>query len=103
MTITIIISALAGMAIGFRFKVLLILPAIIAAALSTGAITAAQGHNFWAILLAIALSAIGVQVGYMCGTFASSVKEAQVPDTATATIAPADAYRATAGARYSDR
>ncbi len=97
MTIPIIVSVLAGMAIGLRFKVLMALPVMLVAALSTGAVTVAQGEHLWAILSAIVLSSVGVQVGYLCGTFASSLKEAQVSDTAPATTASADAYRARTG------
>lgn len=97
MTIPIIISVLAGMAIGLRFKVLMVLPAMLVTALSTGAITIAQGEHLWSILLAIVLSAIGVQIGYLCGTFAYSIREAHAPDTAPASTASAEAYRARTG------
>lgn len=97
MTISIIVSVLAGMAIGLRFKVLMIVPAIFVAAFSTTAITIAQGEHRWAIISAIVLSAIAVQVGYLCGTFASSVKESPAPNPAPAATAPTKTYRARTG------
>jgi hypothetical protein len=38
-----------------------------------------------------------VQIGYLCGTFAFSMKEAPVTDTAQVAGAPADAYRSRTG------
>lgn len=97
MTIPIIVSVLAGMAIGLRFKVLMIMPAIFVAALSTAAIMIAQGDHAWTIILATVSSAVGVQIGYLCGTFAYSVKETKVPAGAPSPTVPADAYRSQTG------
>jgi hypothetical protein len=75
--------------------------------LLTGAIAFAQGEHSWSILSAIVLSAIGVQVGYICGTFACSIKETRVPAASSSPTAPADAYRSQTGMRipvqFSDR
>ena len=92
MTIPFIISVLAGMAIGLRFRVLMILPAIVAGVLLTATITFVQGEHIWTIISASGLSAIGVQIGYLCGTFVYSQKEAQVPASASPPTLPADAY-----------
>lgn len=97
MTIAIAISVLAGMAIGFRFKIYMVLPAILIAALSTAAVSVAQGDQFWSIALVVGLSAVAVQIGYLCGTFAFSIKEAPITDTAPIPGAPADAYRSRTG------
>jgi hypothetical protein len=93
MTIAISISVLAGMAIGFRFKIYMVVPAILTAALSTAAVYMAQGDQFWSIAWGGALSVVAVQVGYLCGTFVLSMKEAPVAHTAQAAGAPADVYR----------
>jgi len=98
MTMSLIISVLAGMAVGLRFRVLMNIPVIVLAVLSTAAIAVAQNEHGWAILSAIVLSAVGVQIGYLCGTFAYSMKEAQVP-VAPSPAAPADTYRAQTGMR----
>lgn len=107
MTMSFIISVLAGMAVGLRFKVLMNLPVIVVAVLSTAAIAVAQGEQNWAILSAIVLSAIGVQIGYLCGTFAYSIKETQLPADSSSPSVPADTYRAQTGIRipvqFSDR
>jgi hypothetical protein len=97
MTIAIAISVLAGMAIGFRFKIYMVVPAILAAALSTAAISVAQGDQFWSTTSIVILSAVAVQIGYLCGTFAFSMKEAPITDTAQVAGAPADAYRSRTG------
>ena len=106
MTMSLIISVLAGMAAGLRFRVLMNIPVIVIAVLSTAAIAVAQGEYGWAILSAIVLSAVGVQIGYLCGTFAYSIKESQVP-AAPSPAAPTDTYRAQTGMRipvqFSDR
>jgi hypothetical protein len=78
MTISIIVSVLAGMAIGLRFKVLLILPAILLAGLLTTALSAMNGDLSWRTISAVVFSALSVQLGYLCGTFAVSMKEAPV-------------------------
>ena len=107
MTMSFIISVLAGMAVGLRFKVFMNLPVIVVAILSTAAIAVAQGEQSWAILSAVVLSAIGVQIGYLCGTFAYSIKETQAPTASPSSKVPADAYRAQTGIRipvqFSDR
>jgi hypothetical protein len=107
MTMPLIISVLAGMAVGLRFKVFMNIPVIVAAVLATAAIAIAQGEHSWAILSAIALSAFGVQIGYLCGTFAYSIKETPAPAASPSPSVPADAFRTQTGMRipvqYSDR
>ena len=89
---------LTGMAVGLRFKVLMIVPVIIFAILFTGAMMVVQGDHIWAILPAIVLNAIGVQVGYLCGTFAQSMlRESHRPDQAISPSPRASTYKAGAG------
>ena len=82
MTFVAILSVFAGMLLGIRFKVVAIMPAIIAAMLAAAMVTAAKGNPLMTVLAAAALSAIGVQVGYLCGSFVPFVKE--VPEAAPA-------------------
>ena len=62
-----ILSMLFGVALGLRFKVLVLFPAILMSLVLNAGIAAAQGNDLWATLLAIALSAIGIQVGFLGG------------------------------------
>jgi hypothetical protein len=87
MMIVAILSVFAGMLIGIRFKILATMPAIGVAMLAAAAVTAAQGNPLWSVLAAAALSAIGVQVGYLCGSFVPFVKE--VPEAAPVRAQPA--------------
>lgn len=82
MTIAIAISVLAGMAIGFRFKIYMVVSAILAAALSAAAVSVAQGYHFWPIASIAILSAVAVQIGYLCGTFACAMKETPAAEAA---------------------
>ena len=96
MTIAIALSVLAGMAIGFQFKIYMVVPAILAAVLATISMSLAQGDQFWSTVAVAILSAFAVQIGYLCGTFALSMKETPVVDTAEATL-PRNAYRSRTG------
>ncbi len=87
MTTVAILSVFAGMLVGIRFKMLVIMPVIAAAMLAAAAVTIAQGDPILSVLAAAALSAIGTQVGYLCGSFVPFVKEA--PEAAPARTAAA--------------
>lgn len=101
MTLAIIVSVLAGTAIGFRFKIFMVVPAILAAAVTTAAIATAQSETLWVVASAVGLSIAGLQIGYLCGSFAVSLRDAPL---ATANSS-ADAYQPQAGipVRFSDR
>ncbi|MBI1203485.1 MAG: hypothetical protein GC182_13340 [Rhodopseudomonas sp.] len=79
MTIAIILSVLAGTAVGFRFKIFMIVPIILAGAVLAVAISLSHGASFWSIATDIVLNAFGVQIGYLCGSFALAMKEAPLP------------------------
>lgn len=100
MTIVTLACVLTGMAVGLRFKVLMIMPVIFIAVLFTGAMTVVQGDHAWAIISAILLNAIGVQVGYLCGTFAHAMlRDSRTPDRAISPSARATtAYKTQVGA-----
>ncbi len=91
MTIAIAISVLTGIAIGFRFSIYLVALVVLAAALTTVTISLAQGDQFWSIAAVFISSAVALQVGYLCGSFAVSMREAPIRDAAQ--VAPAPAYR----------
>lgn len=79
MTIAIILSVLAGTVIGFRFKVFMTVPVIVGATAAATAFALSHGDSFWAMASDIALNAAGVQIGYLCGSFALAMKEAPLP------------------------
>jgi hypothetical protein len=93
MIILIIVSVLAGIAIGLRFKVLSILPVIIVAIVATAMITIAQGDHILTVMAATATSATGVQFGYLCATFAASLRHAPARESAPDASASRNAYR----------
>lgn len=99
MTIVTLACVLTGMAVGLRFKVLMIMPVIVIAVLFTVAMTVARGNQAWMIVSVVLLNAIGVQVGYLCGTFAHSIlRDSRTPDHALAPSARAStAYKAQVG------
>lgn len=82
MTIVAILGVFAGMLVGIRFKIFGIMPVIFATMLIAATVAAAQGDPVTSVLAAAALSAFGVQVGYLCGTFVPFMKEA--PEAAPA-------------------
>jgi len=105
MTMAIIASFLTGIVIGFRFKIFIVVPAMFIVGLSAAAIAVAQGEPFWTIMSTAVVCAIGVQVGYLCGSFPVSLKEVPTADSAPVTTASADTYNSAAAVsvHFSDR
>ncbi len=97
MTIAITVCVLAGMALGLRFKIYMVVPAIVAATLLTAVISIRHGDQSWSVGFAMILSALAVQIGYLCGTFAISMKETPASETTTVSASSADAYRSRTG------
>jgi len=62
-----IISVLAGIALGLRFKVLILVPAVILAMIFAIIIGVARADTFWSIVLAMAILGAAVQFGYLAG------------------------------------
>jgi hypothetical protein len=91
MTIVIALSALTGIAIGFRFNILMVVLAVLSATVTIAVISAAQGEHSWPTVPALVFSAIALQVGYLCSSFAVSMREA--PHEAVDVAARADTYR----------
>ena len=62
-----IVSVLAGIALGLRYKVL-ILVAAVALAMTVAMIVAIErGDHFWSVILAMVIPGTGVQLGYLAG------------------------------------
>jgi hypothetical protein len=64
---------LIGGALRFRFKVLILLPAIILTVIVTGSIEISQGQDLWSSALAILAAVIAIQIGYLSGIVACAV------------------------------
>jgi hypothetical protein len=69
-----ITPAIAGLAVGAvlgtRFNVFILFPAMLAGVLLNIGIASAQGTGFWQMLIALALSITGLQLGYVVGGIA---------------------------------
>jgi hypothetical protein len=62
-----IISVLAGIALGLRYKVLILVPAVTVAMLFAIIIGVAHADRFWSIVLAMVMLGTAVQIGYLAG------------------------------------
>ena len=62
-----IISALVGIALGLRFKVLVLVPAIALATILVLIIGLTRGDSFGSIVLAMVIIGIALQLGYLIG------------------------------------
>jgi hypothetical protein len=93
MTVAIALSAFAGMAIGFRFTVLMTVPALLAAMGATAAMAINGGAHTGALLCTIALSGIAVQLGYFCGSFAPLLPKAPLVHQDERRLAQANSHR----------
>jgi hypothetical protein len=62
-----IIGGLAGIALGLRYKVLILVPAVTFAMIFAMIIGAARADYFWSIVLAMAILGTAVQLGYLAG------------------------------------
>ena len=62
-----VISVLAGIALGLRYKVLILVPAVAVAMLFAIAIGVTHADRFWSIILAMVILGTAVQFGYLMG------------------------------------
>ncbi len=62
-----IISMLAGIALGLRYKVFVLVPAVTFAVIFAAMGGIAHGDRLWSILLAMAILGTAVQFGYVAG------------------------------------
>ncbi len=64
---TVIIHVLAGVALGLRFKVLILVPAVLLTMLFVAIVGVARGDMFSSIGIAMILLLTAIQVGYLAG------------------------------------
>jgi hypothetical protein len=62
-----VISVLAGIALGLRYRVVILVPAVALIVIFAIVIGVARGDDFWSITLAIVAAGTAVQVGYLVG------------------------------------
>jgi hypothetical protein len=75
---TIGMSALIGVALGFRFSVFVLIPTIILAGVSTAVIEASRGEP-WSIVLTVVLVVTTLQISYLAGSIMRAAFEKRVP------------------------
>src|SRR5216684_9146850 len=63
----VIILVLAGAALGLRFKVMILVPALILTMLFAAIVGVTRGDQFWSIAVAMILLGTAIQVGYLAG------------------------------------
>lgn len=68
-----IISVLAGIALGLRYKVFVLVPAVTLTIMFAVMSGIAHGDRLWSILLAMAILATAVQFGYLAGIMIRAV------------------------------
>ena len=62
-----IISLLAGTALGLRYKVVILVPAVTLAMILAMIVGIARADDFWSIVVAMAILGTAVQLGYLMG------------------------------------
>jgi hypothetical protein len=62
-----IISAFAGIALGLRYNVMILIPAVVLFTMFATIVGIARGDHFWSIISAVAILGTAVQVGYLTG------------------------------------
>jgi hypothetical protein len=64
-----VIGVAVGIALGLRFKVFVLVPAITLAVIFALTVGVARGDNFGLIVLAMVISGVAIQLGYLVGIF----------------------------------
>jgi hypothetical protein len=62
-----IVGVLAGMGLGLRYKVLILVPALTVAMVFAMIVAIACGDHLWSIILTMAIPGTTVQLGYLAG------------------------------------
>jgi hypothetical protein len=73
--LAIIISALAGIALGLRYKVVILIPAIAFLMMFATIVGIGRGDYFWSIILAMPIPGTAIQLGYLAGIFVRAAVE----------------------------
>jgi hypothetical protein len=63
-----VIGAVAGIVLGLRYKVLILVPAIMFAAIAATIVGVAHAERFWSIALMTVELITAIQLGYLAGT-----------------------------------
>jgi hypothetical protein len=72
---------LLGCGLGLRFKVLILVPAVISAMLGAGVVGIARGDDYWFVVVAMILFGTAVQFGYLAGIITREVIAPSAPAT----------------------
>jgi hypothetical protein len=91
MMISLILSFTAGMVLGQRFKVLILLPAIGVAIIAATGAGIARGDHAWSIVLLVVAVTVALQIGYLIGTGVQSFLLATRASRHHSTSVPTDA------------
>lgn len=73
MTTVFLASVVFGMTIGLRGKVLILFPATLVIGIAVITIAAVMGKPLSTIVLLAAVSAVAIQIGYLCASLAASI------------------------------
>jgi len=65
----VVVGVLAGIALGLRYKVLILVPAVTCAMVIAVAVGLVRADHFWPIVLAMVALAVAIQFGYFVGIF----------------------------------
>jgi hypothetical protein len=68
------ISLLFGAVLGFRFKVFILVPAILVGFVTSAGAGVAVGDSFYSVAINMGLAAIGLQFGYVAGSVISGIR-----------------------------
>jgi hypothetical protein len=63
----VVINVLAGIALGLRYRVVILVPTLSLVMTFTVIVGVARGDHFWSIILAMVIVGTAVQLGYLIG------------------------------------
>ena len=94
MLMLVLASMLVGAVLGLRFRILVLVPALLLMLALVVAGGLAHGDDVWSILLALMLGGISIQLGYLGGTaIRFTVAAARAPRLPVGTTAPTPTSR----------
>jgi hypothetical protein len=70
-----VISVVAGIGLGLRFKVVILVPAVTFVVIFAITVGIARGDHFWSIIVAMVTVGTAVQLGYLVGIVIRAVVE----------------------------
>jgi len=68
-----LLAFLAGIALGLRYKVVILIPAIVLVMLFAMIVGIARGDRFLSLFLAVAIPGATIQIGYLAGAYIRAV------------------------------